>query len=146
MPPRSPLHCRCRTALLGLVLSLLLGTAWGLDVVVHPGVSLGTLSPSMARAIFAMKLPQWPDGTAVRVFVLADDTAEHQALCKQVLDLYPYQLRDAWNRQVYTGTGQGPVKVGSVEEMSRRVANTPGAIGYLSKVDKNEAVRIVPVR
>lgn len=137
---------RCRTGLLGLLLAGLLGSAWGIEVVVHPGVAVSTLSPSMARAIFAMKLPQWADGTPVRVFVLTDDSPEHQALCKQVLDLYPYQLRDAWNRLVYTGTGQAPIKVTSVEEMSKRVAATPGAIGYLMKVEKYEAVRVVPVR
>jgi ABC-type phosphate transport system substrate-binding protein len=141
-----PILRRCRAGLLGLVLVTALGTAAGVEVVVNPGVAVSSLSTAMVRAIFAMKLQQWPDGTPIRVFVQSDDSAEHQALCKQVLDLYPYQMRDAWNRLVFTGTGQAPLKVGSSEEMSKRVAETPGAIGYLMKVEKHDAVHAISIR
>lgn len=122
------------------------GAAQAVDVIVNPGVSVSAVSASTARAIFAMKLSQWPDGKPVRVFVLGDDTLGHQSLCKQVLDLYPYQIREAWNRLIYTGIGQAPATVSTEEEMLRKVASTPGAIGYVMKAEKNETIRALAIR
>lgn len=129
-----------------LGLSCFFQTAWAVDVIVNPGVPVSAISVNTARAIFAMKMNQWPDGKPVRVFVLRDENQEHQALCKQILDLYPYQLREAWNRLVYTGIGQAPMTVGTEEEMVEKVASTPGAIGYVMKANKNETIRALTIR
>jgi hypothetical protein len=51
--------------------------------------------------------------------------------------MFPHQLRWAWDRQVFSGTGRAPIMVNTEEEMRQRIASTPGAIGYLrrSQVD-----------
>ncbi|WP_211242988.1 hypothetical protein [Sinimarinibacterium sp. CAU 1509] len=54
----------------------------------------------------------------------------HEQFCHQVLGTYPYVLRSAWDKLVYTGTGFAPTVVRDVQEMRRRVESTPGAIGY----------------
>jgi hypothetical protein len=43
-------------------------------------------------------------------------------------------MRSAWDRLVYSGTGQAPLEVSSEEEMRAKIASTPGAIGYLKTV------------
>lgn len=50
---------------------------------------------------------------------------------KTVLGIYPYQLRQSWDRLIYSGFAQAPFLVESEKEMLRRVAETPGAIGYV---------------
>lgn len=102
-------------------------------MVVNSSVSLQSVSRSFARAMFGMRVPQWPDDGDAKIFVLPDRHRMHEEFCKQVLDIFPYQLRTAWDRQVFSGTGQAPVEVNSEEEMFKRVASTPGAIGYLTK-------------
>jgi len=87
---------------------------------------------SLLRAAFTMRLRQWPDGRPLRVFVLPDGHPLHDRFCRELLGTYPYVLRNAWDRMVYTGTGFAPVTVSSEEEMRRRVQTTPGAIGYIS--------------
>jgi hypothetical protein len=57
------------------------------------------------------------------------------------LQLFPYQLRRAWDRQLFSGTGQAPTVVADEQEMLRRVAATPGAIGYASAVPDDASVR-----
>jgi hypothetical protein len=68
---------------------------------------------------------------ARQVFVLPDDNPIHQRFAKEVLGVYPYQLRAAWDRMVYSGTGPAPIQVNTFEEMIERLRTTPGAIGYV---------------
>ena len=93
-----------------------------------------------------MRLRNWPDQTPVRVFVLRDDNPTHSLFSKQILNIYPHQLRLAWDRLVFSGTGQAPTEVSSEAEMRERVAKTPGAIGYLPRSMINGSVRILPVQ
>lgn len=91
------------------------------------------LSKSALSAIFGMRLRKWEDGSPIKVFVLPDDDPLHIAFSKYVLRVFPYQLRSAWDRLVFSGTGEEPIKVKSEQQMRTVVGSTPGAIGYLSK-------------
>jgi ABC-type phosphate transport system substrate-binding protein len=86
---------------------------------------------SYVRAIFTMRIRNWPDGTPIKVFVLPDSTTAHKAFCKKLLKIYPYVLRDQWERAMYTGTGGLPTIVPTEQELLIRVKNTKGAIGYI---------------
>lgn len=116
------------------------------ELIVHPGVSLQSLSVNTARSLFGMRQTSWPDGNPVHIFVLPEQHALHASFCKETLNLYPYQLQQSWNRLVYSGTGQAPTEVSSEQEMLARVASTPGAIGYVNKVNSNDAVHKIIIR
>lgn len=103
------------------------------EVIAHAGHAGSDISRPLLRGVFGMRVRAWPNGTPVRVFVLEDGNAVHQEFSKTLLQMYPYQLRQNWDRLVYSGTGQQPVTVPTEEELLRRVAETPGAIGYLSR-------------
>ncbi|HUS25580.1 MAG TPA: hypothetical protein VM369_11580 [Candidatus Binatia bacterium] len=120
-----------RHRLLAVLLLCCVLPAAAAEVVAHPGHADASLTRSTLRGMFGMRLRAWPDGTPVRVFVLDDTEALHQAFCESVLQMFPYQLRQNWDRLLYSGTGQVPTVVHSEEEMLRRVASTPGAIGYV---------------
>ncbi|WP_232297935.1 substrate-binding domain-containing protein [Nitrosospira sp. NpAV] len=138
-----------------LLLCLLLGInypismAWAIEpyeIVTNPSVNEKTLPKSSLRAIFGMRLHTWPDGTAIRVFVMPDDAPLHVAFSKEKLNVFPYQLRSTWDRLVFSGTGQAPDTVMSPEEMLARVANTPGAIGYLTKSKTDGRVNVLEIK
>lgn len=105
--------------------------ASAVDVVVNVAQPETTVSRSLVRGIFGMRVRAWPDGVPVHVFVLDDAAPAHEEFCKSVLQMYPYQLRDNWDRLLYSGTGQPPMAVASEEELLKRVGQTPGAIGYV---------------
>jgi ABC-type phosphate transport system substrate-binding protein len=116
------------------------------EVITNPAVTEKTLSKTPLRAIFGMRLQTWPDGTAIKVFVMPDDAPLHAAFSKEKLNVFPYQLRSAWDRLVFSGTGQAPETVTSQEEMLAKVASTPGAIGYLTKSRIDGRVNVLQIK
>lgn len=130
-----------------LLCSLLSGTAQAADVVItHPGNANTALPLSSVRAIFSMRLNTWPDGTQVTVFVLPDRHPAHARFSRTVLKMLPYRLRREWDRLVFSGTGIAPIEVKDEAEMRRRVAGTPGSIGYLDEGLVDESVRSLVVK
>lgn len=114
--------------------------------IAHPATSEEAIPRASLRAIFGMLLQKWPGNTPVKVFVLRDDAPEHGTFSKSVLQVFPHQLRMAWDRQVFSGQGQYPEQVGSTQEMLARVASTPGAMGYVKANEVDHNVRVLKVR
>lgn len=116
------------------------------EVIAHPGTNVKNyLSRNLLRSVFSMRLRTWQNGVPIRVFVLPDDVPLHSIFSKKKLNLFPYQLRSAWDRLVYSGTGQAPFVVHSEEEMRTKIATTPGSIGYLSGARIDGSVQVVHV-
>nr|WP_305909559.1 hypothetical protein [Methylomarinum sp. Ch1-1]MDP4522478.1 hypothetical protein [Methylomarinum sp. Ch1-1] len=111
------------------------GTA-GADTTVVP-YSLSKQSNQFSREdlreIFFGRRTRWPDGTTLRVYVLPDQHPVHVRFAKEVLGVYPYQLRSAWDRMIYSGTGTAPIVIDTVEQMQTVIKQTPGAIGYIEQ-------------
>lgn len=120
-------------------------STFAVEIIINRNVESVPLSLANARALFGLRLTRWPDGTQVRVFVLPDNHPLHSRMSKEKLDLYPYQLRQTWDRLIYSGMAQAPTEVNSEEEMLAKVASTPGAIGYVNKVRKNDLVKVLQV-
>jgi ABC-type phosphate transport system substrate-binding protein len=114
-------------------------------VIAFPSTSENAISRSSLRAIFGMRLNKWPADTPVQVFVMKDDVSEHGAFSKNILQVFPHQLRLAWDRQVFSGQGQYPEQV-SPQEMLSKIASTPGAIGYIKTSEVTNNVRILQIR
>nr|WP_106232363.1 hypothetical protein [Halomonas ventosae] len=112
-------------------------------LVAHPDVTTRQLKRDTTRAIFAMRQRTWPDGQAVRVFVLDNNHPVHARFAKEQLAVYPHQLQLAWDRMVFSGTGQAPERVRDQAEMRERVATTPGAVGYLEREYLDDRVQVI---
>ncbi len=115
------------------------------EIIVNPQLQSVTLDRDLLRAIFTMRLRAWPNGPPVRVFVLPDDNPLSDRFYREQLGMYSYVLRAAWDRMVFTGTGLAPTVVRSEAEMRERVRATPGAIGYVSKVEDSALMRSRPL-
>lgn len=113
--------------------------------VVNSKLTQTSVSLNGLSAIFRMRLRQWQDGSPITVYVLRDNDPIHKQFCKQVLNVFPHQMRRSWNKLVFSGTGQAPITVSSIEEMIDKIASTPGAIGYLSAENINENIRILVI-
>ncbi len=140
-------HILLIALLLGMLSAIGVARADGhYEVVVHPSINIPSLPSNSLRAIFGMRQLTWANGTPIKVFVLADDIPLHNSFAKEKLNAFPYQLRQAWDRLVFSGTGQAPIRVSSSEEMLDRITNTPGAIGYLEKIKINGRVNVLQIK
>lgn len=115
-------------------------------VIAHPDVDQESISANALRAIFSMRMKTWPNNKLVKVYVLPDDHPLHQMFSKETLNVFPYQLRANWDRLVFSGTGQAPTTVSSYEEMLRRIASTPGSIGYLESSFISDDVYVLQIK
>jgi ABC-type phosphate transport system substrate-binding protein len=116
-------------------------------VVVNPATNTGDfVSKNALSAIFGMRLRKWENGLPIKVHVLPDEHPLHVAFSKNVLRVFPYQLRNAWDRLVFSGTGEEPIRVVSEQQMLEAVSTTPGAIGYLSRSMIDDTAKVIPFK
>ncbi|MCU7938066.1 MAG: hypothetical protein KZQ64_16550 [gamma proteobacterium symbiont of Bathyaustriella thionipta] len=114
-----------------------------MEIFVNPSVSDRKYTLADVRAIFAMRKIRWDDGKRVHVFVLSDRDQLHRQFTKSKLNMFPHQFRRIWDRLIFSGTGQAPNEVNSIEEMQHKIATTPGAIGYLNKSVRDTDLRVL---
>ena len=132
--------------MLGILIGLAPVVAGAQQLIVNADVTEESLPLNGVRAIFFMRMAQWPSsGKPIKVFVLDDRDPLHITFSKNLLDVFPHQLRRSWDRMVFSGTGQAPITVADQDEMQLRVATTPGAIGYIEEVQDSENVRTLSV-
>lgn len=137
---------RLKVAFIGLMVTLWPCVLSAQDLIVNEASATVGISQNEARLRFTMRLPLWENNLPVKVFVLPDDHPLHRQFAKSVLGLFPYQLRQVWDRQIFSGTGQAPITVATEQEMVERVASTPGGIGYVESASAYSRVRTLEVR
>lgn len=116
------------------------------QVIVHPGTSARVMDRSRLQSIFGLRMDKWPNNQPIKVFVLADDAPLHREFVKTVLGIYPYQLRQSWDRLIYAGFAQAPYRVENEQEMLQRVGETPGAIGYVRGPVSGDRVNVLTIQ
>jgi ABC-type phosphate transport system substrate-binding protein len=102
-----------------------------LYVMVNESVSVTELNRTDLRQIFTGHRQYWSDGTKITVFVLHDNNELHKQFCRDVLQMFPYQLSRLWDQITYSGQGVTPVRVSSYQALIEALESTKGAIGYL---------------
>ena len=129
-----------------VVLILSLPALQAQELIANPDWPAAPLDLNQARLYFTLRLKLLDNRIPVNVFVLPDEHPLHRRFAKNILGLFPYQLRQVWDRQLFSGTGQVPITVTTEQEMVERVAATPGAIGYVESGSNLSQVRILEVR
>lgn len=114
-------------------------------VIVNRSVPGGTISRASLVRVYLHGGAYWPDGSqAVSVEVEGD--AEGKAIFyRESLNRSLNDVRMERARLVFTGVAVLPEAVSSYREMIRRVANVPGAVGYVPAVLVDDSVKRVEV-
>lgn len=135
-------------AALGASCTALPAAAEGFSLIAQKDVPLAVISKNELRSLYALRVQQFADGTPVTLVVLPDQDPRHRTFATAVLNVFPYVLRENWDKKTFTGAARPPITVDSPEAMVRKVATTPGALGYLPGKEKThyEGIRYVEVR
>ena len=94
--------------------------------------------------IYRRKKLFWADGTKVNPVNLPSTHALRRLFSKVVLNSTPEDLESYWNNMYFHGVSP-PFVLSSEEAVVRFVAQTPGAIGYVSYCDVDSRVKVALV-
>ncbi len=108
-------------------------------LIMNAGLEGEPLSNNDLLRVYAMKKRTWSNGTPVAVYALPNKSAQHREFVYTHLKMQPHHLSRLWHKLVFSGTGTKPEVVADAQEMLAKVANTPGAIGYLNDEQANLA-------
>jgi len=100
------------------------------------------ISEAELSLIFWRKKLYWAGSKRIRPVNLSTDQALRRQFSQRVLGSLPETQTEYWNGLYYHGTSP-PHVVSSEEAMLRFVAETPGAIGYVSACKADDRVDVL---
>jgi hypothetical protein len=160
----TPLASACRPrkpwAALGVVLALTLVCAPPVNsatfaddaksgqfrVIVHPSNPNSSESREFIAQAFFKRTTRWHSGEAIHPVDLRPDSAVRRAFSGDVLQRSVAAVRSYWQQRIFSGRDLPPVELESDDAVVKYVANSPGAVGYVSPTAKLGATRELLLR
>jgi len=135
-----------RVFLLAIVLSTICQHARGQDVliVVNKDSVITQITSAQLRDIFTGTRSRFGSGSRV-VPVLLKGGPVHEVFLHHYVGDNPDEFRARWRKAVFTGQGSMPKEFASEAALLEYVAATPGAIGYVSRVQDPTSVKVLTV-
>jgi len=125
----------------------LLGTiacAQDVLIVVNRTVTVPQLTENQLRDIFIGARSQFDDG-ARAIPVLLKGGPTHEVFLHRHIGDSPDEFRIRWRRAVFTGQGAMPKEFTTESALLDYVETTPGAIGYISRMQSERAVKVLTI-
>jgi ABC-type phosphate transport system substrate-binding protein len=113
-------------------------------VIVHKAVPADTLSQTQLFDVFSGEVKSWSNQVRVVVFDLKPAVEAKEAFYK-LLGKTPSRMKSIWLKRLLMGEGDPPASLPAEEEVLKKVAATPGAIGFVSKAKVTSEVRVVVI-
>jgi hypothetical protein len=117
-----------------------------IEIVMNTSIPRQEMNSIVAWSIFSGQVKNWSNGVAIQVFILDEADPLHDRFVKETFNTFPYQLRRALDRRIFSGTGIEPTKVNSLEDMFLNVVASPGGIGYLPDKWDGDSVRAIKIQ
>jgi hypothetical protein len=113
-------------------------------VIAHKAVPADTLSQTQLFDVFSGDIKIWSNKVRVVVFDLKPAIEAKEAFYK-LLGKTPSRMKSIWLKKLLMGEGDPPEALASEEEVLKKVAATPGAIGFVNKAKVTSEVRVVVI-
>lgn len=130
----------CALALIAAVPAM----ADDIKVIANPSVKAESISIAELRSAFLLQRKTLKDGSPVEP-VLQKRGATHETFLRQYLNRDSEEIRIYYQGLVFTGKGSMPKQFDSDVQVVAYVAQTRGAIGYVSMSSPTEAVKVLTV-
>jgi hypothetical protein len=133
---------RCLILLLGSLGSWSAARAQDVVLVVNKSVQISEISNADLRAIFMGTRTRFADGSHAVPVTLKGGPA-HEVFLKNHVGEGPEEFRSQWRKVVFTGQGAMPKAFDSESALIEYVADTPGAVGYVSRISSQNRVKLL---
>lgn len=117
--------------------------AGDLVVIVNPASEITQLSQDDLTRIFLIKTKTYPNEKPVVPFIPREDDPTRLQFEAAVLEKSPMQVKAYWTRLLFTGRGNPPANLDSADQIKKKVAESPSAIGYIDSTAVDKTVRVV---
>jgi hypothetical protein len=129
-----------------MVVSLALGArAADMKIIANPSVAAVSISVDELKGVFLVTKTSLSDGSHVEP-VLEKGGPLHDAFIKEYLGKTDSALQTYYRSLVFTGKGAMPKILGTDSDVIAYVANTKGAIGYVSAGASATGVKVLKVK
>jgi hypothetical protein len=112
-------------------------------IVVHPSCPVTRLGRDEARRLLLGEDLSWSNGDATQLVEIRGDdpavAAGYQAIARKT----PSQIRAEWNRLVFAGRVNPPLRFGTAAEARAAVGRLPGAFAVIDSSAADTSVKIV---
>jgi hypothetical protein len=115
----------------------------GAVLIGNPQTAVGGVDREAARRLLLGETLFWPSGSAVEVLEVRADEPNVEGGYLELTHKTLAQVRAAWNRLVFAGKAEPPVRVGTSAEAKAAVAKRPGAIALVDSSAVDGSVRIL---
>jgi len=111
-------------------------------VIANKSVPVDTLAKTDVLDLYTGDIRKWSDGQAVVVMALGskEDVSRN---FYQFLDKSPSRMKSIWLKKMLSGEGDPPEIMKSEEELVKKVAATPGAIGYIRQTNISPDIKVL---
>ena len=115
-------------------------------IIGHPGIT-DSLTQDDVQQIFLGRKTRWSDDSSIS-FLLYNQDAILEGFLKKYVKKTPFQYKNFWKKQVFTGKGRMPKAFTAIEGVLDFVSSTDGAISFalFDEVAGNDTITIIPVQ
>ena len=101
-------------------------------VITHKSVSVAKIKKSELLDLYTGDIKKWNDKQPVVILDLKPRGDTKKAFYK-FLGKSPSRMKSIWLKMMLSGEGDPPLSMRSEDELLKKVASTPGAIGFVSQ-------------
>ncbi len=111
-------------------------------IIAHKSVPVDTLKKSELLDLYIGDVRFWVDDVPVVTLELEPED-NIKTLFYSFLDRRPSWMKSIWLKKMLSGEGDPPLFMNSMEDILKKVASTPGAIGYINQADVTTDVKVL---
>jgi ABC-type phosphate transport system substrate-binding protein len=111
-------------------------------VIAHKDVPADKIERAQLLDFYTFDVKQWQSGDPVIIKDLKPKT-ESKTAFYDYLGKSASRMKSIWLKMLLSGEGEPPETVKSEEEMVKKVASTPGALGFVSKSKVTDNVKVL---
>lgn len=132
-----------RSIILLLLLIFAPLTSAEMIIIAHPDSSVDKLSKKQLIDLYMGKVRHLPNGDKVKPLDQADDSEERKEFYYALTGKSLAQVNAYWARLIFVGRAVPPKTLDSSEKIIQTISENPASIGYISKSDLVEGVKVI---
>jgi len=113
-------------------------------VISNKSVKAEKISKNEILDFYSGDVKKWEHGEPVVVFDLQERNKVKETFY-EFLGKSPSRMKSIWMKKLLSGEGDPPQSLKSDEEMLKKVAETPGALGFVNNEKVNTKVKVLVV-